>query len=420
MLRAPAVLFSACVLALPLSAQPPGYYNSVDARNATLLRQSLHAVIDDHVRFPYTATTTDTWNILESAQQNPSNPGQIVDVYLNCAHAKQGGGNSFYEREHTWPKSYGFPDDGTGNYPYTDCHQLFLCNPDYNQDRSNKPFDDCGAGSTEKTTNLTNGRGGGSGVYPGNSNWTSGSFEDGCWQIWKDRKGDVARAMFYMDLRYEGGTHGGTNFAEPDLILTNNRALIQTATSNQSVAYMGMLSTLLRWHIQDPVDDDERRRNDVVYSFQRNRNPFVDHPEWAAILWDAPWPGLFEVFGVGCASSQGSTPAIGMVGEPLIGQNATFTVTGALPNAQAALHLDTAQWNIDLAVIGSPACILYALPTFSFPVTIGGGGAALKILPIPDLKSMIAQSLYVQWIVLDLAVGKVVVTPGGKLTLGNS
>ena len=99
-------------------------------------------------------------------------------------------------------------------------------------------------------------------------------------------RGDVARALFYLDVRYAGGFHGVTGVAEPDLILTDNQSLIVTSGGvNASVAYMGMLSALLEWHRQDPVDDVERHRNDTVASFQGNRNPFIDRPEpWAARL----------------------------------------------------------------------------------------------------------------------------------------
>ena len=63
-------------------------------------------------------------------------------------------------------------------------------------------------------------------------------------------------AIFYMDLRYEGGTHGSTGVSEPDLRLTDNESLIDSSNTgnNESVAYMGMLDVLLAWHAADPVE----------------------------------------------------------------------------------------------------------------------------------------------------------------------
>ncbi|MGD9546042.1 MAG: endonuclease [Candidatus Krumholzibacteriia bacterium] len=273
---------------LAVKSAPAGYYDTVDDSNAAALRSTLHAVIDDHTRFPYTDTSTDTWDVLEPAQQDPANSARIIDIYLNASYPKYTTGNTDYDREHSWPKSYGFPNDTSSNYPYTDCHQLFLANGAYNGSRSNKPFRYCSSGCDEKPTLFTNGIGGGTGVYPGNSNWTSGSFTQGSWEVWMSRRGDIARAMFYMDVRYEGGVHGITGYGEPDLRLTDSEALIDASNtgSNESVAYMGMLSVLLEWHEQDPVDAWEMNRNDVVYSYQGNRNPFVDHPEWVSCLFN--------------------------------------------------------------------------------------------------------------------------------------
>ncbi|MEO6593485.1 MAG: endonuclease [Planctomycetota bacterium] len=260
---------------------PPGYYNTVNATTPALLRNTLHAVVKDHFRIPYTSSSTDTWNVLELADQHPTIATQILDLYKNAAYTKFGGGTGPYNREHSWPNSYGFPTDVPTNYPYTDCHHLFLCDVAYNSNRANLPFVNGTASWTEYATLVNAGQGGGSGSFPGNSNWANSAG----WQTWSGRKGDVARALMYMDVRYEGGFHSITGAAEPDLRLTDTLSLIQTTGGNASVAYMGLLGVLLQWHQQDPVDQKEMTRNNVVFSFQGNRNPFIDHPEWVACLW---------------------------------------------------------------------------------------------------------------------------------------
>ena len=297
------IIVMAVALANMASAQvPPGYYGSADTSNAATLRATLHDIIDDHTRYPYTATGTDTWDILEIADQDPDLPGNVITVYRNASYLKQGGGNDLYNREHSWPKSYGFPADGSTNYPYTDAHHLFIADSGYNSSRSNKPFDSCPA-CTEKPTDANNGRGGLGGGYPGDSNWTAGSFTAGAWEVWTARRGDIARAMFYMDIRYEAGKHGVTGVDEPDLVLTDDRALIEASNtgSNEAVAYMGLVSVLLQWHREDPVDWIELARNDAVAAFQGNRNPFIDNPEWAECIFGtacdpAPPPVTAGVF----------------------------------------------------------------------------------------------------------------------------
>ncbi|MDX9732711.1 MAG: endonuclease, partial [Thermoanaerobaculia bacterium] len=250
------------------------YYAGVDASSQAALRSTIHAAIENHIWFPYTADTTDTWDILNLAEQDPVDAGMILDKYKNARYTKIAGGTGIYNREHSWPNSYGFPSNG--DVPYTDCHHLFATNTEYNGNRGNDPFGTCNSGCAEDETDLNYGFGGGSGTYPGNSNWSSPSSR--IYEVWNHRRGDLARAQLYMDVRYEGGTHAINGKSEPQLILTDNLSQI-TGTSG-GTAYMGRLTVLLQWHLADPVDDDERARNDVIASFQGNRNPFVDHPEW--------------------------------------------------------------------------------------------------------------------------------------------
>jgi len=266
------------------------YYAGVDPASPASLRQTLHQIIDDHQWYPYTAGSTDSWDILELADEDPNDAGRVLSLYRNASYAKAGGGNSFYNREHTWPRSYGLGETGTPqNTAATDAHNLRLSDIGYNSDRGNKPFADCDPGNdancAELVTVANNGVGGIGGPYPGDSNWfTQGTDgNQGSFEAWADRRGDAARTLFYMGVRYEGGTHGISGFAEPDLILTNDRNLIQT--TGIGTAYMGLLDVLLAWHAEDPVDEKEQARNETVFVFQGNRNPFVDHPEWADCIW---------------------------------------------------------------------------------------------------------------------------------------
>ncbi|MEO0649608.1 MAG: endonuclease, partial [Planctomycetota bacterium] len=294
----PSAAFVAAVLGLPATAlqsgPPAGYYDSVDTSSTGALRSTLHAVIDDHQRFPYTSGSTDTWDILEAADNDPANSGRVLTVYRNASYPKAGGGNDFYNREHLWPVSYGYPQDNASNYPFTDCHALRLADDAYNSARNNKPFRNCDPGCEAWPTDFNSGNGGTGGAYPSDSNWTSGFGQSGTWEVWNIRRGDVARAILYMDLRYEGGNHTFTGANEPDLVVTNDPALIASGATgqNESLAYMGALDVLLEWHAADPVDDAERLRNDVVFGFQGNRNPFVDHPEWVDLAFSTVEPTI--------------------------------------------------------------------------------------------------------------------------------
>ncbi|CAM2005440.1 endonuclease I family protein [Acanthopleuribacter pedis] len=262
------------------------YYRGLStALGQTGLRDAVNALIDDHIYFPYTDGGTDTWDILEDADQDPDNSSQVISIYRNATYTKVGGGNNDYNREHTWPSSYGFTDNIPLAYPYTDAHHLRIANASYNSSRSNTPFGDCSAGCNELPTEFNAGRGGQGGGFPGDSNWSDNGSD--IFQVWNARKGDVARSLLYLDVRYNGGQHVVTGGNEPNLILTDNLSLVQTMGSNTTGdAYMGRLSVLLQWHMDDPVDEDERRRNEVVYSYQGNRNPFVDHPEWADCIFN--------------------------------------------------------------------------------------------------------------------------------------
>jgi hypothetical protein len=152
-----------------------------------------------------------------------------------------------------WPKSYGI---GYSGPDYSDLHALYACDWSVNSARSNRFYDACESGCTS----------------PAHAEAAATTAKDTQrFQPEASRRGDLARSMFYMAVRYDG--------AEP---YTTDLELADAPVSSSST--FGNLSTLLRWHAADPVSDAERTRNELVCGYQRNRNPFVDHPEWAACV----------------------------------------------------------------------------------------------------------------------------------------
>jgi endonuclease I len=286
------------VVAFGIAAAGGGdYYAGVDTSSGPALEAWLHTRLITSpqelgpkiLAYPYTGSTTDTWDILNQADEDPNNPSNILDLYKNASLAKITGGQGAYNREHSWPKSLGFPDDTRNdlpNPPYTDTHMLFLTDVTYNGQRGNGLLGNCPAeASCTALWTVANNGFGGDHDNPGDANYVNGDIS---FEVWDHRKGDVARAVMYMAVRYDGGIDAD-GICEPDLRLTDDPGKVKImdaqdapgCTGDANIAYNGLLTDLLQWNDQDPPDDGERLRNEVVYSYQHNRNPFVDHPEWA-------------------------------------------------------------------------------------------------------------------------------------------
>ncbi|MCF7925574.1 MAG: endonuclease, partial [Candidatus Izimaplasma sp.] len=92
-------------------------------------------------------------------------------------------------------------------------------------------------------------------------------------------KGDVARMIFYMAVRYEGEIGDMV-----DLEVVND----PDASKSSKLPVYGDIDDLLRWHIEDPVSEKEILRNQIIYQYQGNRNPFIDMPELIQLIWGDP------------------------------------------------------------------------------------------------------------------------------------
>ena len=235
------------------------YYKDVDItlEGDEFINSLTKVISKNYQKYSYSAA----WDILKEADEDPYNKDNIVCIYTGLSIPKSGQGST-WNREHTWPKSHGFNSDS--NPAYTDCHHLTATQKQVNNARGDLDFDEVKNNTGEV---LSDGYG---------NSW----IKDCCFEPRDEAKGDCARAIFYMMARYNDSTL--------DLEIVDE---IPTSTSS-TIGKIGKLSTLLKWHYQDPVSDEEIRRNEVIYSYQANRNPFIDHPEWVNLAFDSNYENL--------------------------------------------------------------------------------------------------------------------------------
>lgn len=251
-------LFGVLVMALAATAAPPpGYYTTADGKAAAALRSALHVITHNHGVIPYSSSTKfDTSDALKVLDQDPANTNNVWLLYAQRSEPKSSFGlTAGWNREHLWPNSYGLDDVEPA---YSDLHNLRAEDAHVNSTRGNKYYD------VSDTNNASY-------KFPANTDAPLASADSDSWQPPDVVKGDIARALFYMTIRYIGDTNN-----EPALILADDTSLISSTTN-----WMGKFSTLIKWHLADPVSPAESNRNNLVYSlYQTNRNPFVDRPEW--------------------------------------------------------------------------------------------------------------------------------------------
>lgn len=250
------------------------YYSKItDSMNGDNLKVELYNIIKGHTKYDYGSLeiamriTDRDWT--KSPDPNDENPKMHL-LYLvdnenkpkdwNTSQGSYGTtqeGKYVWNKEHIWAKSNGF--DTKGAYAYSDLHHLRASDWKNNNARSNFPFGPASSGKYVKDFD-----GNDSGKLISNKVYEPQACD----------RGDVARALFYMATRYYSGD--GSNGTR--LTLTNG--------TDSSGGKWGYVSTLLQWNEQDPPDEFEKHRNDLIYEqFQHNRNPFIDHPEYANRIW---------------------------------------------------------------------------------------------------------------------------------------
>lgn len=244
-------------------APPAGYYASAEGLTGDALRLALHNIIDNHTVKSYDYALT----AFVTTDDKPN--GKVWDMYSDVPGgtppyeytftADEGGSangeGQGYNREHSWPRSW---FGGAVSPMNSDLFQLYPTDIYVNNIRNNYPYGEVSA----PNWTSQNGSKRGPNTWPG---YTGTVFEP-----IDAYKGDLARTYFYMTTRYytEDSSWPGSEMADGCTLLPWARDM------------------LIEWHFQDPVSEKERERNQVVYGFQHNRNPFIDRPEFVAALFN--------------------------------------------------------------------------------------------------------------------------------------
>jgi len=242
-------------------AQVPSYYSNIDfGQSGETLKTALTNLISGHTEYPYSSTNTDTWDILQQSDifsvdnvlliygysdtDSNSITDRLRDKDDECSFS--GSCNGYWNREHVYPKSLADPvliGSGASVGAGSDLHNLRAADAQMNSTRNNNLFE-TGGGNSGLTDN---------GFYPGD-----------------EHKGDVARIIMYMYTRY------------PSQCPANDVGY-GNKTYNSNIP-----DIFLDWNEQDPVSDFETSRNNKIAEYQGNRNPFIDNPFLAYLIWGGP------------------------------------------------------------------------------------------------------------------------------------
>lgn len=247
------LLFSLLICSV-LQAQIPAYYSSIDF---TQTGNALKSQLTNLITTTHTTNlsyTPGVWEALKLTDLNPNNSNNVFLVYgyndfnasviddRNRGKNNNGGNVGDWNREHCYPKSLGNPDLGTSG-PGADAHHLRASDVQFNNSRGNRLYAD------------SEGDAGNVGIY---------------WYPGDEWKGDIARMMMYMYVRYQ------------------NQCLATAVGAGSTTYSAEMPDIFLEWNEEDPVNFYERNRNDILEGLQGNRNPFIDNPYLATQIWGGP------------------------------------------------------------------------------------------------------------------------------------
>jgi len=255
------------------------YYNGMNGLTCESLKTALHLLIDNHTELSYGAL----WTLFQTSDDHLNDSGNqtiVWDMYTDNPTTSE---NEFlfvtnqcgtysvegdcYNREHSFPKSWW--GGSTSPPQYTDAFHLIPVDGYVNGIRSNLPYSEVQSGTETYVS--------GNGTTKGSSSISIPGYNGSVFEPIDAYKGDLARNYFYMATRYEDVIAGWKNSTTESNVVLDG--------SSFQVFEPWMLNMLMTWHNNDPVSTKEIERNDEIFLYQGNRNPFIDHPEYVDLIW---------------------------------------------------------------------------------------------------------------------------------------
>ena len=281
-------------------AQPPGYYTTATG-TGYVLKTNLKNIIDNNTNSNGTADYGDLWILYTNTAFRDNyyeNNGSLLDIYSEkpagpdsyeftsasqqCGRSTPSTEGNCYNREHTMPQSV-----FSSNYPmYSDAHFVLPTDNRVNGWRNNFPFGKVVTSTAIVANNTTVGNAANVPVFTTNQSRLGQNLNSGysagysgvVFEPIDEFKGDIARAMLYFATRYE------TQIPSWSYVMFDG--------SSTKVFSDTFLNILITWHNSDPVSPYEIAKNNAVYAFQGNRNPFIDNPGYVCQIWSATCTAL--------------------------------------------------------------------------------------------------------------------------------
>lgn len=258
----PVFLLVVMSLGIPTNADDTYYSSLTNTESGQTLASELHSITSNtHTN---QLTYDGLWDAYYTTDVLPG-VGIIWDIYSDCIfrvgtdqdkgnHSEEG---ERYNREHTVPQSW----FNKKSPMVADAHHIFATDAVVNGKRSNYPFGEVSSAS------YTSNNGG----KLGNSSFSG--YSGTVFEPIDEYKGDIARAYMYMAIRYSNVLGSWSNGS--DVVFTSSYPYLTDYAKN----------IFTKWAHEDPVSDKEYIRNEAIYEIQHNRNPFIDHPEYADVIW---------------------------------------------------------------------------------------------------------------------------------------